>query len=114
MALPIVPLDNDVDIDGAILRKNTSSRAIEAAAGLTGITAKLSSTDGGAAINAALSVTATEAAGLPGTYVATFQGDDLRTYAASYAGQVCYVVFGDSSGNVLGSKPVKIGAIRRF
>lgn len=107
-----IPLDNDFEYEFPILRRDPATGEWEPATGLTGLSARLSTTDGGSAIDASLSVDATERGSL-GVYYGTFQGDYLRTHAASYAGQVMFLVFGDEV-NIKTSDPVRIQAIRRI
>lgn len=107
-----LPLDNDFEPEYAVSRKNGASGAEEAAPSLTGLTARLSATDGGSAIHASLSVSVAERTSKPGTYFGTFQGNDLRTHCASLVGTIGYVVFGDGV-NVLVSEPHLIVRTRR-
>lgn len=106
-----VYLDNDAEYEYALRRKNTNTGALEAATGIGGLSCRLSATDGGAAINAALSVNATERGSL-GIYYGVFQGTDLRTYLASFIGQTIYEVFLDA-GNILISTPRLVVEHRR-
>lgn len=104
-------LDNDYEYEYPLQRKNASTGASEAATGLPGLSARLSATDAGSAINAALSVNATERGNL-GIYYGVFQGNDLRTYLASYIGQTIFEVFGDGT-NVFISTPRLVVERRR-
>lgn len=104
-------LDNDYEPEYTITKKNASTGAIEAATGLTGLTVRISATDGGAAIGA-LTENASER-GTLGIYFAIFDGDALRTaLATSYVGVRVWVVFGDGT-NVFVSDPVIVRATRR-
>jgi hypothetical protein len=85
---------NDDMPRAAVTRINTTTGLEEAATGLTGLTFKLAATETGAAINAALSKTATEI-GATGEYQATFEGADLVTYLT--AGVDVYQIFGDAA-----------------
>jgi hypothetical protein len=108
-----ISLDNDFEPEMAVTRKNTTTGVLEPAAGLTGLTFRLSATDGGTAIHADLEVTATERSGAPGVYFAILDGDKLRTHlAASYIGKVVWEVFGDGT-NVFSSIERKIVERRR-
>jgi hypothetical protein len=106
-----ISLDNDYEPEYRATRKNAATGAIEAATGLTGLSARLSATDGGAAIHATMSVNLTER-GSTGIYFGVLQGDDLRTQLAALAGSVVYEVFGDGV-NVLTSIPRLVSAVRR-
>lgn len=105
-------LDNDFEPEYAITRKNATTGVSEAATGLTGITARIAATDGGAAIHANLSKTASERSNKAGTYYAVIEGDDLRTCLASYANKKVWVVFGDGT-NVLVSDAYVVKERRR-
>lgn len=107
-----IELDNDFEPEKDITRKNTTTGAIEAATGLTGLTARISATDGGSTIHASLSVSVTERSAKAGTYSAIFQGDDLRTHLAGSVGIIVWIVFGDGT-NVLVSDPYTVIERRR-
>lgn len=92
-------------------RKNSATGTLEPATGLTGLSARLSLTDAGAAIHATMSVNLTER-GATGIYAGVIQGDDLRTQLAALVGTVLYEVFGDGT-NVLTSIPRLVSAVRR-
>jgi hypothetical protein len=82
----------DFDAEVMIRRKNTSTRVTEEATGLSGVTFRLAATSGGAAINAALSGTASEA-GSTGRYVYTFDVADLQTHLIpTYLNATVYLV----------------------
>lgn len=102
-------LSNDYLAEWSLTTPNASTGDEEAADGLT-LTVWLSATDGGAAIHASLSKTATERASEAGTYAATFEGTDLATHLADY--RRVWEVFGDST-NVLVSVARPVKAIRR-
>lgn len=82
-------LDNDFLVEVTLTRPNASTGEDEAADGLTG-TAFISATRGGAAIHAAMSGSLAERAGTPGTYHLTFDGADITTHLAAYAGDTVY------------------------
>lgn len=105
-----LPLDNDFEFEYQALRKNASTGALEPATGLAGLTCRISLTDGGAAVDASLLVSAAERAGAPGQYFGVFQGDALRAHLTSPG--TCFEVFGDGT-NVLSSIPRRIVNIRR-
>jgi hypothetical protein len=96
-------LDNDFESEFALTRKNAQTGASEAAAGLSGLTCRLSATDGGAAIHADVTINMSERASKAGTYYGVFDGDKLRTQLLSYVGSSVWEVFGDGT-NVLISK----------
>jgi hypothetical protein len=106
-----IALDNDWEAEHRATRKNAATGTIEPATGLTGMSAWLSATDGGAAIHATMTVNLTER-GTTGIYFGVLQGDDLRTRLASLVGQVVFEVFGDGT-NVLTSVPRLVAAVRR-
>ena len=87
---------NDDEPEETVTRKNAATGATEAATGLTGLTFRLSATPNGAAINAALSKSATER-GTLGVYRATFEGADLTAQLGSYVGKDVYQTFGDGA-----------------
>ena len=104
-------LDNDYEAEYTVTRKNANTGADEAATGLTGLTARISATDGGAAIGA-LTGSASER-GTLGIYYKIFDGDALRTALATlYVGVRVWIIFGDGT-NVLVSNPVTVRATRR-
>jgi len=105
-------LDNDHEFEYAVTRKKTTTGAAEAATGLTGLTARVSLTKGGATVHADLSVSAAERSGTAGTYYGVFEGDDLRTNLLEYVGDKVYVVFGDGT-NVLVSDVYTVVATRQ-
>ena len=71
----------------------TTTGVYAAAAGLTTVVARIAATATGAAINAALSITATERSAKAGRYYAVFDKADLTTYLASYRDQEVYVIW---------------------
>ena len=94
------PLYVDGNDDGVLIyldkldTTNPPERVL--ASGLTGLTAKLAATEGGAAINAALSKTLTEISST-GWYAATFEGADITTYLATYVGKDVVMICGDGA-----------------
>ena len=111
-----ISLDSDWEyIWGASTRRNAATGAVEAAAGLTGLLAWLSATEGGATIHASLSKTMVERSGLPGEYFAIVDGDVLRLRLAA-AGVLLYPevweCFGDGL-NVQYSIRRKVSLVRR-
>jgi hypothetical protein len=110
-----LPLDNDWEYIWPGTRRNAATGVVEAAAGLAGLQAWLSATDGGATINAALTKTLAERASLLGEYFAIVDGDVLRSYLAA-GGVLTYPkvweCFGDST-NVLYSVERKVSLVRR-
>jgi hypothetical protein len=101
---------NDDEPEVTLTRRNTSTGADEAATGLTGLAFRLSASRNGAAIHSSLSKTAAER-GTPGIYYATFEGSDLTTQLAAYAGRNVYQIFGDGS-NINHSIARKVYAVR--
>ena len=95
-AAPLYLDGNDDQPEITLTRKVAATGATEAATGLTGLVVKLSATRNGAAINAALSKSATER-GTLGVYYATFEGVDLTAQLASYVGKDVYQTFGDGA-----------------
>lgn len=100
--MKLLYLDNDWEYIWPGTRRNASTGVIEPAAGLTGLAARISATDGGATINAALTQSLVERASLAGEYFAVVDGDALRTHLGNvtYIGRVVWEVFGDGT-NVL-------------
>jgi hypothetical protein len=111
-AAPIY-LDNDYRLEVAITRTNTSTGLREPATGLT-LTARLALTDGGPAINGALTATLTEASGKPGTYFGRLDGDVLRAQdtAGALPSRAVWIVTGDGT-NVLVSEQTTVQRTRR-
>jgi hypothetical protein len=95
-ASPIYLDGNDDEPEETLTRKVAATGATEAATGLTGLTFKLSATRNGAAINAALSKSASER-GTLGIYYATFEGADLTAQLGTYVGKDIYQTFGDGA-----------------
>lgn len=107
-----IELDNGWEFVWPGTQRNTATGKSEAAAGLLTLFARISATDGGAAINAALEKTLAERADTPGEYFAVVDGAVLRTHLAALTGQVVYEVFGDGA-NVRYSVPRRVLATRR-
>ena len=107
-------LDNDYEAEYTVTRKNASTGADEAATGLTGLTVRISATDGGSALGTTPSLTgAASERGALGIFYKEFDGDTLRTVlASSYVGVRVWVIFGDGT-NVLTSNPVTVRGTRR-
>ena len=101
---------NDDEPETTLTRKNATTGASEPATGLAGLTFRLAATRNGAAINAALSKSATERGAL-GVYYATFECSDLTTQLAAYVGKDVFQVFGDGT-NVNFSIARKVLAVR--
>jgi len=106
-----IALDNDWEPEYRASRKNAGTGTIEPATGLTGLSARLSATDGGAAIHATMSVNLTER-GTTGLYFGVIEGDNLRAQLVALVGQVIYEVYGDGT-NVFTSIPRLVAAVRR-
>lgn len=85
---------NDDEPEKAVTQKNAATGAKEVATGLVGLTVFLSATEDGAAIHASLSKAVTER-GATGKYFAIFEGTDLNTHLAAYAGEDVFEVFGN-------------------
>lgn len=79
-----------------VTTRSTTTGAVIAATGLSSLTFHLAATPTGSAINAAVSKSASEI-GTTGYYTAVFEGADIVTYLASYAGSNVYQVFGDAA-----------------
>jgi len=90
--------DNDHEYVYRATRRNTATGALEAAAGLTGVQAWLSATDGGASLHATLTKTLAERASTPGEYFAIVDGTDLTTHLPA-AGTSVYEIVNDG-GNI--------------
>lgn len=79
----------NVDVE----RQNTTTGDYEAYSGITGVTMLLSATEGGAAIDASLSKSASERSAEPGRIYATFDVADLQTYLLpSYRNRTVWLV----------------------
>ena len=105
-------LDNDHVCEMDLTQKHTDTSLWVPAVGQAGLSFRISLTDGGSAVHASLSVSATERPAKPGTYFATLQGNDLRTHLAAYIGTIVWEVFGDGT-NVTTSEPRKVVEHRR-
>jgi hypothetical protein len=113
MAAKPIYLDNDYKFRVTLTRENFTTGLTEAATGLN-LSARLSFTDGGAAIAPTLSVPLAEAGGRPGTYFGRIDGDALRaafTAGALFPGGV-WIVTGDGT-NVLVSEQTTVQRTRR-
>jgi hypothetical protein len=106
-----IPLDNDWEPEYAVTQKNSSTGQDEPATGLVGLKARLSATDGGAAIDPTLETNVGERLSVPGTYFGFVEGDALRARALAFVGVPCYAVFGDGI-NILFSELVEIVPVR--
>lgn len=91
-----IVLDNDFEPDYTVTRKAAATGETEAATGLAGLTVRIATTPNGSAIHASLSKAVSER-GTLGKYYARFEGDDLRTHLAKYAGESVWVVFGNGT-----------------
>jgi len=101
-------LDNDFEVQYTITRRATTTGAIQAAAGLTGLTCHIAATPQGATIHADLSVAATERSATAGTYFAMFQGDELATRLAAYTNRTVYAVLTNSADDVEAILPLVV------
>jgi len=101
-------LDNDYEVQYVVTRRATTTGAIQAAAGLTGLTVHLAATPQGATIHADLSVSATERSATAGTYYALFQGDDLRVRLAAYVNRTVYAVLTNTADDVEAILPLVV------
>lgn len=101
-----INLGDNYEAEKAITRKNATTGAVEAAAGLS-VTFRLSATRTGSAINANLSVAATERSSTPGTYYAQFTQANLETHLpiATYPTVYLQTVIG---GEIVSSVQVKV------
>ncbi len=101
-------LDNDLEVEIALSRKAATTGALEAAAGVTGLSAYLAATPQGAAIHANVTVNLTERSGAPGRYFGLLQGTDLTTQLSSYLNQTVWLVATNSAKDVEYVKPYTI------
>jgi len=101
-------LDNDLEVQYTITRRATTTGAIQAAAGLTGLTCHLAATPQGAAIHADLSVSAAERSATAGTYYALFEGDELTTHLTSYANRTVFAVLTNNNDDVEAILPLVV------
>lgn len=106
-----VSLANDWEAEYRATRKNAATGTLEPATGLSSLTARLSLTDGGAAIHSTLNVALIER-GATGIYSGVMLGPDLQTQLNALAGTVIYEVFAVGT-SVLTSIPRLVQAIRR-
>jgi len=111
MPTPFIYLDNDHLIEQDLTRPATTTGEDEAATGLSGLTGRLSATDGGATIHASLSVSLSERSATAGRYYGVLQGADLRTQLLTYVGSWVWEVVGDGT-NVLTSARRRVLATR--
>ncbi len=86
---------NDDEAEVRVTRKNVDTGIPEALAGVSGLTFRLAATRDGAAIDSSLSKTAVQRATDTTLWYAIFEGTDLTSKLASYAGKDVYQVFGD-------------------
>lgn len=86
----------DFEVDLYITRKNATTRATEAATGLSSVTARIALTPDGSAIGSC-TASLTEA-GSTGRYVGVIQTATLVTDLAAYANRTVYLV-GAKSGD---------------
>lgn len=83
-------------------RQATTTGDYEAYSGITGVTMHLSATEGGSAIDASLSQSASERSATPGRIHATFDVADLQTYLLpSYRNKTVWLVL-TKSGELVG------------
>jgi len=104
-------LDNDHEFEYDIKRKATTTGELEAAAGLSAVTAHFSASDGGSAIGTT-STALTERSAKAGRYAGIIDRATLNTELAAYANQRVYRVF-VVSGDAETSLPVTVRAVRR-
>ena len=104
-------LDNDYEFEFDVQRKATTTGAIEAAEGLSGVSAFFSVTDGGSAI-AGTTTTLTERSAKDGRYFGLLDKTDLNTALEPLVNTVVYEVF-VVSGDAETSDPVLVKATRR-
>ncbi len=90
MADAILNLDADFEVDLYITRKNATTRTIEAATGLTSVSARLALTPGGAAVGSC-TVALTEAA-TTGRYVGVIDTTAMVSALAAYENRSVYLV----------------------
>lgn len=83
-------------------RQNTTTGDYEAYSGITGVTMLLSATEGGSAINASLSKSASERSSEPGRIYATFDVADLQSnLLPTYRNKTVWLVL-SKSGEIVG------------
>lgn len=105
--------NNDDEFEFYVSRRNTSTGAVEPAAGIAGMTCRVSATETGSAIHANLSVSATERASAPGYYYGVFQGSDIATQLAALGGKTVYRQLVNGT-DIVASKAVTVRAKRRI
>lgn len=94
--MPDLNIDADFEVDLSITRKNATTRATEAAAGLTGVAARIAASPSGSALGSC-TVNLTEA-GTTGRYVGVIDTAVLVAALATYENQTVYLV-GSKSGD---------------
>lgn len=105
--------NNDDEFEFYVSRRNSSTGAVEPAAGIAGMTCRVSATETGSAIHANLSVSAAERASAPGYYYGVFQGSDIATQLAALAGKTVYRQLVNGT-DIVASKAVTVRAKRRI
>ena len=111
MALREVYLDNDWEFEFDVQRKATTTGILEAAEGLSGVSAFFSATDGGTAI-ASTTTALTERSAKDGRYSGILDKTTLNTALSAYANMTVWEVF-VVSGDAETSEEVLVKATRR-
>jgi hypothetical protein len=106
-----VYLDNDHKFRYRVKRDNADTGAVEAAAGVTGVSAHFSLTDGGADLGST-STSLTEYASTAGTYYGVLDMADLNADLAALVNTVVWEVF-VVDGDAETSEPLLVRAHRR-
>lgn len=109
--IPDLYLDNDHEFEFDVKRKATTTGEIEAAAGVSSVSAHFSLTDGGAAIGST-STSLTERSAKAGRYFGILDKATLNTDLAAYANRKVFRVF-VVDGDAETSEPVTVRAARR-
>jgi hypothetical protein len=106
-----VPLNNNWEFEYYLTQKNSNTRVIEPLTGLSGLKARFSGTDGGAALDPTLEAVLTERSGAPGYYAGTVLGSNLQAHMSGL--NRAFEVFLDATGTVvLFSEAVQVLPVR--
>lgn len=108
-----IPLGNRYEYEWSGERKDADTGAVEVDASHSGLSATISASDGGSAINAALTVSLSERTGTPGTYYGQVAGSAITSHLTAYLGSIVYEVLTDSAGDVKRSQPLRVVSVAR-
>lgn len=92
MSTPLLDIARDFEFQTDVTRWATTTGEDEAATGLVGLTAHISLTRTGSAIDASLSKSLAERSATAGRYYCTFDRADLQTHLAAYTGRAVWVI----------------------